>query len=495
MTERFKELVSHPPAPPERRFVEAEEWKALLRKEENEAFTQERAARAPDVGLRKRVVLEEVKQADDAGGDLILEFVISTDDVDRDRDTIDPNGWDLTNYRNNPVVLFGHDYRNLPVAQSQRIWVEENKLISRAQFTPEDLYAFGYTVYRMYLGGYMRAVSVGFMPIEYSFVEEEDRPFGIDFKRQELLEYSTVPVPSNPNALVAASADGIDLRPLKSWAEEVLDSWHETKGGVWVPRESVEQIVRTLDTKNSSYSLSASSANPSAQLRWQDVEGLTPEQINDARFRSPIARGPEAEHTTLVSRFFELFCELRSRSHGLTLTRKDGADLGVSVTDLTESALLREAKLLGARLFPEVSAEAFEKLFPELYEGFGKAGRVLSQANENRLRNAADQITEVLAQLEDADEVEEEGAGSGEEARSTESGASPDNHDQGGSENGSGREAGLQPEEGEQAANTTEGQSATTLEEFLADADPAELKSMFRDVFRGEVRRMRSGLD
>ena len=34
-----------------------------------------------------------------------MRFVISTGAVDRDGDTIDPKGWDLTAYRRNPTVL------------------------------------------------------------------------------------------------------------------------------------------------------------------------------------------------------------------------------------------------------------------------------------------------------------------------------------------------------------------------------------------------------
>ena len=43
---------------------------------------------------------------------------------------------------------------------------------------------------------------------------------GLDFESRELLEFSAVP--SNPEALVAASAAGIDTAPLKAWALQIL---------------------------------------------------------------------------------------------------------------------------------------------------------------------------------------------------------------------------------------------------------------------------------
>jgi hypothetical protein len=112
-------------------------------------------------------------------------------------------------------------------------------------FATVDEYAFADTIYRLVKGGYIRTVSVGFNPIEYSFVNEKDRPFGIDFKKQELLEISPCPVPCNPNALIAAAAKGIDIAPLREWASMVLDT-----GGanVIVPRGLLEETFRLAKT-------------------------------------------------------------------------------------------------------------------------------------------------------------------------------------------------------------------------------------------------------
>ncbi|MDD5062662.1 MAG: hypothetical protein PHN44_10335, partial [Candidatus Marinimicrobia bacterium] len=174
------------------------------------------------------------------------EFTNSTPTQDRYHDTIDQNGWQLENFRKNPVVLWAHDYGQPPVAKSVNVWVEEGKLKSRDQFTPRDLYPFGFMVFELYKNGFLNAKSVGFQPITYAFNNETD---GVEYYTQELLEHSCVPVPANPEALVSAKSMGIDLLPLKSWAEKVLDTWNDEKG-IWIPKKDIETVFSLLNGKS-----------------------------------------------------------------------------------------------------------------------------------------------------------------------------------------------------------------------------------------------------
>jgi HK97 family phage prohead protease len=198
---------------------------------------------AEGVGVRKYFVVEEKEISDE---ERIIEFTNSTPTQDRYHDTIDQNGWQLENFRKNPVVLWAHDYGQPPVAKSVNVWVEEGKLKSRDQFTPRDLYPFGFMVFELYKNGFLNAKSVGFQPITYAFNNETD---GVEFYTQELLEHSCVPVPANPEALVSAKSMGIDLLPLKSWAEKVLDTWNEEKG-IWIPKKDIETVFSLLNGKS-----------------------------------------------------------------------------------------------------------------------------------------------------------------------------------------------------------------------------------------------------
>jgi SpoVK/Ycf46/Vps4 family AAA+-type ATPase len=160
----------------------------------------------------------------------IVPFTISTASVDREGDTIAVEGWRLDNYRKNPVVLFGHDHYQPPVAQSLTEYTEGGRLKSRAQFMPREMSEFAYSIFQMYVGGYMRATSVGFIPEKWEYAEEGERAGkGLNFSEQEMIEYSCVPVPANPEALIEARAKGINTRPFREWASRVLDEAKQPK--------------------------------------------------------------------------------------------------------------------------------------------------------------------------------------------------------------------------------------------------------------------------
>jgi phage head maturation protease len=159
----------------------------------------------------------------------LIEFVITSDRVDREQDTLAPDGWETEDYQKNPVVLWAHDHYCPPVGRSVSLSKSGSLIKSICEFTPQDLNPFGYMIYQMYVQKFMSAVSVGFQPIEYTYAA--DRKYGINYIRQGLLEYSTVPVPANPDALAVARSKGIDTAPLRSWAESILDSSNKKELG------------------------------------------------------------------------------------------------------------------------------------------------------------------------------------------------------------------------------------------------------------------------
>lgn len=194
--------------------------------------------------LIKQFTVDEIKGIEETSDGLKVPFIISTDTIDRDNDSIKVDGWDLKNYKKNPVVLWVHDNKQPPVAKSINVRIENNKLKSTALFATNDLYPFGFMIGQMYAKGFLRAVSVGFNPKKYAFAEDSNRPWGVDFEEQELLEYSCCPVPANPEALVDAKAEGIDTSPLLDWVEMVLDE------GIYIPRAKAEKLYKILSTKS-----------------------------------------------------------------------------------------------------------------------------------------------------------------------------------------------------------------------------------------------------
>ena len=141
-----------------------------------------------------------------------LVFVASTGEVDRHGDTVAPEGWRLDAYRDNPVVLWAHDYGEPAIGRAEAVWSDGRALRARLEFAPTE---FAGQVERLYRQGYQRGVSVGFRPLRF---EERRDPvngafLGIRFLEQELLEISAVPVPANGGALLAEETLGSTAAP------------------------------------------------------------------------------------------------------------------------------------------------------------------------------------------------------------------------------------------------------------------------------------------
>lgn len=161
-------------------------------------------------------------------GSRVLEFIASTETPDRAGDIIDVAGWKLDNYLGgigkgqNPIFAWSHDYSKLPVGKtiSASADVRAKALAIRVRFptiaelctdptNPSEEALFADTVYNMYKGGYLNAVSVGFRGLKYktrddpSVMEKPEWMRGTHFLEQELLEVSAVLVPCNQEALVS----------------------------------------------------------------------------------------------------------------------------------------------------------------------------------------------------------------------------------------------------------------------------------------------------
>ena len=127
-------------------------------------------------------------------------FVLSTDDVDRHGDVVSAEGWRLEAYRENPVLLWAHDYRHPAIGRAVSLWTEPHRLLAKMEFAPSS---FAQEVAGLYAAGFQWGVSVGFRPIRWE--ERRDSRtgafLGLRYLEQELLEVSAVPVPANRSAL------------------------------------------------------------------------------------------------------------------------------------------------------------------------------------------------------------------------------------------------------------------------------------------------------
>lgn len=146
----------------------------------------------------KRVVHKV--HADDQLG---MEFVLSDATPDRYGDVILAEGWDLANFAKNPIALFNHS-PDFPIGRWERLRVEKGALRGHLRLAPEGTSARIDEIRKLVEAKILRAVSVGFRPIEYE--PRGGAEYGQTYKRSELVETSLVAVPANPNALSVAKS-------------------------------------------------------------------------------------------------------------------------------------------------------------------------------------------------------------------------------------------------------------------------------------------------
>lgn len=141
--------------------------------------------------------------------DFTLDAIVSTKKQDRDGDIIVPDAFSkrLKHYKDHPVLLSSHDYRDLTkqIGEALSVKVTEDGLEAKFKYyvgegNPEADWAW--VLAQKGIASY----SIGFMGHEFEWIEEKDKDgvmhiLGKKFIDVELLEISQVTVPSNRGAL------------------------------------------------------------------------------------------------------------------------------------------------------------------------------------------------------------------------------------------------------------------------------------------------------
>ena len=155
--------------------------------------------------LTKQFVAEEIKIDSD---ERIVTAVVSTGGIDRDQEILVPKGGDFERFRKNPVVLWAHGHSDPPIGRALWIKLQRGKIVASTQFAETDM---GLEVFELFKGGFLNAFSVGLIntkshqptPKEIARRPELSTVWRI-IDEWELLEFSAVAVPSNPEALATA---------------------------------------------------------------------------------------------------------------------------------------------------------------------------------------------------------------------------------------------------------------------------------------------------
>jgi HK97 family phage prohead protease len=206
--------------------------------------------------------------------------VVASDETeDRQGEIVRVSGWQLKNFKSNPVMLVSHDYTQLPIG-TWEVSRRDGRLIAKAKFSSIPK---AQEVETLVKEGILSAVSVGFI------VRQRNEVNPSIIEKAELLEISWVSVPANPSALMLAYEKGYTLQMKKSpeveKSEKLLEHYKsvvkgyrellktlQEKHGIKIEGEKVEeteQIAEVLEAEK----------NPKVVEETPVVEEIKPEAV------------------------------------------------------------------------------------------------------------------------------------------------------------------------------------------------------------------------
>ena len=178
-------------------------------------------AREEDKSMNKIFNLTSVfKAQSDDDGTIKIQGYASTNDTDRAGDVIEKDAWlqgGLDNFKNNPILLFNHDY-NSPIGKATGLEVTDRGLkidgiISKSAGKIAD----------MVKEGILGAFSVGFRVKDADYIEETD---GLRIKDAELFEVSVVSVPANQSAIFSVAKSFDTDEEYADWKKQFVNDPH-----------------------------------------------------------------------------------------------------------------------------------------------------------------------------------------------------------------------------------------------------------------------------
>ena len=233
---------------------------------------------------RQLVTVTQTRQAEGEGQGA-HRMVIAANDVSRNGDQLNLAGMSFENYMKNPVVLWAHDYGvnflsgatpsgGIPIAKTLEIGHYDGRIVADFEFNSGD--DFAARVENAWNGGFIRAASIGYMPTKYKEVEDEKTGRVVyQTEESELLEWSLVPVPADPDS-VRAAARALNLPEEIFRGLEPEPAPSETLPEAEPSRELVSQLVREL----------AADIRDALGLEARDL-GRAPENEEDQREPEP----------------------------------------------------------------------------------------------------------------------------------------------------------------------------------------------------------------
>lgn len=178
--------------------------------------------------------------------------VASTAVEDRHGEVVSLEGWDLKNYKKNPVLQWAHDHTVPAIGVAKNIRIDGVGKKARLLFEPvfHEYTEQAKALKKMVEEGIINSFSVGFRPLEVD---------GNTYTKQELLEISLVNVPANPEARMLAYKSLHDagfstevIKQVGAFVEQAAkdDEIAELKEVVLSQGQQIEELVKGLKHLN-----------------------------------------------------------------------------------------------------------------------------------------------------------------------------------------------------------------------------------------------------
>ena len=185
--------------------------------------------------MNKLYTKAEIKEKDAE----VFTAVASSEVEDRQGEVVKQSGWDLKNFKKNPILLYMHDHTK-PIGKATRVWLDKatNKLMFKGFISEATEELRGYK--QLMADGILNSFSVGFRPTEMD---------GNQITKSELFEISLVSVPANPEARLLAVKSlenaGFDSKVINKVVGDENESMETLKAEVIeakeLAREALEQ--------------------------------------------------------------------------------------------------------------------------------------------------------------------------------------------------------------------------------------------------------------
>lgn len=167
--------------------------------------------------------------------------IASSEAEDRQGEVVEVKGWNLKNFKDNPILLWMHDHTK-PLGKATRIWIDKATNQLRFKGVVSDATEYGRAAKQLMEEGILNSFSVGFRAIDMD---------GNRITKAELFEISLVTVPANPQArLVAAKSlqdAGFEDAIIKQFTEEEEDEITQLKRELSEVRELAQGAIKQAE--------------------------------------------------------------------------------------------------------------------------------------------------------------------------------------------------------------------------------------------------------